>query len=276
MDAVFKALADPTRRALLDRLGERNGQTLAELCDGVDMARQSVSKHLAVLEDAGVVTTRWRGREKLHYLDAAPINAVADRWLSRYDRRRAQALADLTTALEAPPVNEPVNDFVYTTYIRTTPEALWQALTEPAFTSRYWGVELTSDWQVGSTVTWAFAGRDHGRPRAASAGRGPAVPALLHLARDHRRSSAARSTPSPRWCAAFAAEPLSHVLFEIEQAGEQVKLTVTHGGFEAGSQIRDGRQRRLAADPGQPQDPAGDRGAAADCVNRRLAGTGRP
>src|ERR1700742_3401879 len=113
MDAVFKALADPTRRALLDRLRDRNGQTLGELCAGLDMARQSVSKHLAVLEAAGVVTTEWRGREKVHPLDAAPINAVADRWLSRYDRDRAEALADLKTALEAP-----MNEFVHTTYIR--------------------------------------------------------------------------------------------------------------------------------------------------------------
>src|SRR6478609_5687393 len=160
MDAVFKALADPTRRALLDRLRERNGQTVGELCAGLDMARQSVSKHLAVLEAAGVVTTEWQGREKLHHLDAAPINAIADRWLSQYDRRRAEALADLKTALEG----TTMDDFVYTTYIRTTPEQLWQALTEPSFTSRYWGVELTSDWTVGSTVTWQFAGATMAEP----------------------------------------------------------------------------------------------------------------
>jgi DNA-binding transcriptional ArsR family regulator/uncharacterized protein YndB with AHSA1/START domain len=235
MDAVFKALADPTRRALLDRLGERNGQTLAELCDGVDMARQSVSKHLAVLEAAGVVTTRWRGREKLHYLDAAPIHAVADRWLGRFDRRRAQALADLTTVLEAPLVNE----FVYTTYIRTTPEALWQALTEPAFTSRYWGAELTSDWQVGSTVSWTYAEATMADPaqRVLVADPPYRLSYTWHAITD---SFARMIDAEPAVVAALRAEPLSHVLFEIEEAGERVKLTVTHGGFEPDSQILPG------------------------------------
>src|SRR6201996_531991 len=94
LDDAFKALGDPSRRLLLDRLNERNGQTLRELCDGLDMARQSVSKHLAVLEAANLVTTVRRGREKLHYLNAAPINAIAERWMTQYDRARAAALAD--------------------------------------------------------------------------------------------------------------------------------------------------------------------------------------
>jgi DNA-binding transcriptional ArsR family regulator len=100
VDEVFKALADESRRMLLDRLNERNGQTLTELCAGLGMARQSVSKHLAVLEAANLLTIVWRGREKLHYLNAEPINAIADRWISRYDRGRVAALADLKTALE--------------------------------------------------------------------------------------------------------------------------------------------------------------------------------
>src|SRR3954452_13904578 len=152
MDAVFKALADPIRRALLDSLRERNGQTLGELCDGLDMARQSVSKHLAVLEAAGLVTTVRRGREKLHHLDAAPINAIADRWISRYNRERVRALADLTTALERAPMT--VTEFAYTTFIQSTPERVWQGLTDPAFTERYWGVALESDWKAGSPVAW--------------------------------------------------------------------------------------------------------------------------
>jgi DNA-binding transcriptional ArsR family regulator len=92
------ALADDSRRLLLDWLNERNGQTLTELCAGLDMARQSVSKHLAVLEAANLVTIVWRGREKLHYLNPEPIKAIADRWISRYDRGRVAALADLKTA----------------------------------------------------------------------------------------------------------------------------------------------------------------------------------
>ena len=99
-DKVFKALADLSRRRLLDSLNAHDGQTLRELCAGLDMARQSVSKHLAVLESAHLVTTVRRGREKLHYLNTVPINALADRWMRQYDRERASALADLKTALE--------------------------------------------------------------------------------------------------------------------------------------------------------------------------------
>src|ERR671911_485325 len=122
MDEVFKALADASRRRLLDSLNARNGQSLRELCAGLDMARQSVSKHLAVLEAANLVTTVWRGREKLHYLNAAPINAIAERWITRYEQERVHALADLKKALEDTPMDKPT--FVYTTYIRTTPERL--------------------------------------------------------------------------------------------------------------------------------------------------------
>jgi DNA-binding transcriptional ArsR family regulator len=99
-DAVFKALSDRSRRLLLDSLREQNGQTLTELCAGLTMARQSVSKHLAVLEGASLVTTVRRGREKLHYLNPAPINEIAERWLHRYDQQRVTGLADLKRALE--------------------------------------------------------------------------------------------------------------------------------------------------------------------------------
>src|SRR5688500_17556242 len=106
MDEVFKALADASRRRLLDSLNATDGQTLGQLCAGLDMARQSVSKHLAVLEAANLITTVWRGREKLHYLNAVPINAIADRWINQYDRRRVEALADLKQALESAPMSE--------------------------------------------------------------------------------------------------------------------------------------------------------------------------
>src|SRR5919198_4482263 len=140
MDDVFKALADTSRRRLLDRLNARNGQSLRELCSGLDMARQSVSKHLAVLEAAGVVTTVRRGREKLHSLNAEPINDIAERWINQYDQARVNALSDLKRALEDTAMQKP--SFVYKTYIHTTPEQLWKALTEPAFTERYWGTTL--------------------------------------------------------------------------------------------------------------------------------------
>src|SRR5246500_3690947 len=100
MDEVFRALADASRRRLLDSLNSRHGQTLRERCEGLDMARRSVSKHLAILERANLVSTVWRGREKLHYLNAAPISDIAERWISRYDQARVDALADLKKALE--------------------------------------------------------------------------------------------------------------------------------------------------------------------------------
>ena len=100
LDDAFRALADPSRRRLLDSLNARNGQTLRELCAGLDMARQSVSKHLAVLEAANLVTTLRRGREKLHYLNPEPIQEIGERWIAPYERRRVAALAELKRALE--------------------------------------------------------------------------------------------------------------------------------------------------------------------------------
>ena len=100
MDAVFRALADPIRRQLLDRLHARNGQTLSELCEGHDMTRQAVTKHLAFLEGANLIATQWRGREKLHYLNPVPIQDIADRWIRKYERSRLRALADLKRNLE--------------------------------------------------------------------------------------------------------------------------------------------------------------------------------
>lgn len=100
MDAVFKALADPTRRTLLDRLYARDGQTLNELCAGLEMSRQAVTQHLVLLEAANLTVTVWRGREKLHYLNPAPLQEIYERWLGKYDRRRLEALSELKHTLE--------------------------------------------------------------------------------------------------------------------------------------------------------------------------------
>src|SRR5262249_7689384 len=93
-DPAFRALADKSRRELLDRLFEKNGQTLGELCDGLDMSRQAVTKHLAILEEANLVTTLWRGREKRHYLNPAPIHASAERWIRKSERSRIRVLSE--------------------------------------------------------------------------------------------------------------------------------------------------------------------------------------
>jgi len=239
MDEVFRALADASRRRLLDRLNARNGQTLRQLCAGLDMARQSVSKHLAVLEAAGLVTTARRGREKLHYLNAAPINAIAERWISQYHRERARALADLKTALEEEPTMTGTmtrTEFVYTTYIKTTPQRLWQALTEPAFTRRYWGATFESDWTAGSAITWEQNGVTIADPAQ-----------VILESEPYRRLAYSWHTFTPEWARAFefsdeflarvSSEPRSKVTFDIEPLGEKVRLTVMHDGFEPGSTV---------------------------------------
>jgi DNA-binding transcriptional ArsR family regulator len=102
VDEVFKALADATRRQLLDQLHAKNGQTLGELCAGLDISRQAVTKHLAVLERANLVVTLWRGREKLHYLNPAPLHEMYERWIRKYERQRLEALSELKRRLEDP------------------------------------------------------------------------------------------------------------------------------------------------------------------------------
>ena len=151
-DAVFKALADPTRRALLDKLRERNGQTLGELCGGLEMARQSATQHLDVLESANLISTVRQGREKLHYLNPVPLWTIHERWIQRFEQPRLRALSSIkrraeeeedTTMTQRP-------SFVYVTYIESSPERLWTALTDADLTARYWGHSNVSDWQVGS------------------------------------------------------------------------------------------------------------------------------
>lgn len=230
MDEVFRALADPNRRRLLDRLNARNGQSLRELCADLDLARQSVSKHLAVLAAANLVTTVWRGREKLHHLNAEPINAIAQRWIHRYDRDRVHALADLKTALEQEPMGNPV--FVYTTFIDTTPERLWQALTDPAFTRRYWGgLELDSDWRVGSPVLLRSAPgeatEDHGQVVLES----DPYRRLAYSWHNYQPAHAELFGWSAERFAELVREPRTRVAFDIEEAGPVVRLTVTHEGF---------------------------------------------
>ncbi len=234
MDEVFKALADPVRRRLLDRLNARNGQTLRELCDGLELARQSISKHLAVLAEANLVTTRWRGREKLHFLNPVPINAVADRWMTHYDRARTGALADLKSALESEPMGS--TEFVYTTYIKTSPERLWQALTDPAFTRRYWGTAFETDWRPGSPMVWEEHGRRIEDPEQ-----------VVLESEPCRRLSYTWHAFTSEWAegarvggdvlTALRAERRSKVTFDLDPFGELVRLTVTHDDCEPDGQL---------------------------------------
>src|SRR3954453_14493411 len=149
-DAVFKALADPTRRRVLDRLRERDGQTLGELCAELAMARQSASQHLAVLEAATLISTVRRGREKLHYLNPVPLHEITERWIEKFEAPRLRTLSAVKRrAEEAVMAGRP--SYVYVTYIESTPEAVRHALTDADLTGAFWGHRNVSDWQPGST-----------------------------------------------------------------------------------------------------------------------------
>lgn len=249
MDEVFRALADPNRRRLLDRLDDRNGQSLRELCAELDMARQSVSKHLAILEDANLVSVVWRGREKLHYLNAEPIGAIAQRWINRFDRERVDALADLKTALEAEPMGDPV--FVYTTYIDTTPERLWRALTEPEFTRRYWGgLELVSDWRVGSPVLLRYGPDEEAKDQGQVVLEADPFRRLAYSWHNYQPEHAELFGWSAERLAQLQTEPLTRVAFDLEQAGPVVKLTVTHAGFAGETEMYKAVSGRLAGSGG--------------------------
>src|SRR5919205_1211568 len=148
MDAVFKALADPTRRSLLDELFKEDGQTLTALEERLPMTRFGVMKHLRLLEEAGLVVARRRGREKHHFLNPVPIRLVHDRWVSKYAEPWVSALSDLKQRLET------TMEKVFEIYIRTTPERLWEAITDSGIRSKYtFGVGIDCDWQVGSRFT---------------------------------------------------------------------------------------------------------------------------
>jgi uncharacterized protein YndB with AHSA1/START domain/DNA-binding transcriptional ArsR family regulator len=214
-DKVFKALADPTRRYLLDSLHERNGQTLGELCEQLDMTRQSASQHVAILEAANLISTLWRGREKLHYLNPVPLHEIQDRWIGKFERPRLRALSTLKRrAEESDMADRPA--FVYVTYIQATPEAVWHALTDSELTAGYWGHSNVSDWQPGSA--WQHV-RTDGSGIADAAG-------TVLVAERPRRLVVTFDAPGEP--AAGSAKVPTRVTFEIEPYGEIVRLTVRH------------------------------------------------
>jgi DNA-binding transcriptional ArsR family regulator len=154
-DRLFKTLADASRRLLLDPLYASNGQTLTELCEHLDMTRQAVTQHLEVFQAANLVTTVWRGREKLHYLNPVPLQEIYERWIGKFEKPRLSALHKLKKRLEVMIMNK--SEFVYVVYIRTKPERLWSALTSPEFMKQYWfGTHFETDWKSGSPWQLVF------------------------------------------------------------------------------------------------------------------------
>ena len=149
MGLVFKALADPTRRRLLDRLHADNGQTLTALCRDLAITRQGITQHIAVLEAAGLVSAVRRGREKLHYLNPVPLHEIHERWIARFEVPELTALSGLKRGLEMTTQTSTKPAMVHVTYIRSTPEQVWTALTDPEATLAFWGHRNVSGWQVG-------------------------------------------------------------------------------------------------------------------------------
>ena len=216
MDDVFRALADPTRRALLDALFLEDGQTLRALEERFDMTRFGVMKHLKLLEDAGLVVTRKQGREKRHFLNPVPIRLVHDRWVSKYAEPWAAGLSELKERLER------TMEKVFEIYIRTTPERLWEAIVDPETRAKYsFGNRVNSDWSVGSSYT-------SDNPKAD----GPiAEGENLEVDPPRRLVQTFRAL----WDDAVIAEGTSRVTWEIEPVGDSCRLTVIHDQLREGA-----------------------------------------
>ncbi len=216
MELVFRALADPSRRRLLDALHRRDGRTLKQLEEVLEMTRFGVMKHLRVLEAAGLVVTHRAGREKLHYLNPVPIRLVHDRWIRKYQVPVVARMANLKQRLEGTPMSAPHH--VYEVYIRTTPEALWSAITDPEQTRQYfYGTAVRSTWKKGATIEHV-----HADGNVALSGR------ILEI------------DPPRRLVTTFVAEHddvarkdrPSRVTWEIEPRGDTCLLRVTHDDFD--------------------------------------------
>jgi uncharacterized protein YndB with AHSA1/START domain/DNA-binding transcriptional ArsR family regulator len=214
-DAVFRALADPTRRALLDRLREQNGQTLTELCGPLHMARQSATQHLDVLAAANLITTVRRGRAKLHYLNPVPLWEIERRWIGKFERPRLAALSAIKDQAEQQEETMTAErpSYVYVTYIESSPERVWHALTDAGLTAQYWGHSNVSDWQPGAS--WEHL-------RVDGSGIADVVGTII-TSEPPRRLALTFDAPGE----APAGGP-SVVTFDIEPYHEIVRLTVTH------------------------------------------------
>lgn len=217
-DRVFRALADPTRRLLLDTLFEREGQTLGELHQAVEsMTRFGVMKHLRQLEAAGLVVAHKVGREKLHYLNPVPVQLIHDRWVSKYTRPRASALADLKANLEGREEDMAVRPaHVFQVYIKATADQVWDAITKPEFTSRYFfGSRVDTSGEAGTPIR-------HFAPEGEKLWGDDSI---LESDKPHRLVHSWRALYDDE----LAAEPHSRVTWEIEpQPGGVTKLTVIH------------------------------------------------
>jgi uncharacterized protein YndB with AHSA1/START domain len=210
MDAVFRALADATRRSLLDELFRQDGQTLSALERRLPMTRFGVMKHLRVLEEAGLVTTKRRGREKLHFLNPVPIRLIHDRWVSKYAEPWVATLSGLKKKIE-----EEAMEKVFEIYIKTTPERLWEAITDTELRRQYsFGIGVISDWTPGSH----YEGVHPMAPSPITEGENLEVDPPRRLVQSFRAL----------WSDEVKSEGTSRVTWEIEPVADSCRLTVTH------------------------------------------------
>lgn len=225
MAPAFRALADPSRRELLDRLFEADGQTLGELCRWLPgMTRFGVMRHLGVLEEAGLIAYRRDGREKRHYLNPVPIRLMHDRWISKYAEPVIGAMSALKGHLEGQAMTAKAPDHVYTVYISASPERIWRAITDGVETERYYyGTRVGSDWSKGSRIVYEYPD-----------GRLAADGEVIEIDPPRRLEM----TFHARWDPEIEAEgPVRHV-WEIEPQDDGAsKLTVTTIGLPAGSRM---------------------------------------
>jgi DNA-binding transcriptional ArsR family regulator len=216
MDDVFRALADPTRRELLDELHREDGQTLSALEARLPMTRFGVMKHLKVLEEAGLVVAKRRGREKLHFLNVVPIRLVHDRWVSKYAEPWAATLSGLKHDLEGRTMEK-----VFEIYIKTTPERLWEAITDSDLRRVYnFGVGVQSDWTTGSS----YEAVHPASPRPISAGENLEIDPPRRLVQSFRAL----------WSEEVEAAGTTRVTWEIEPVGDSCRLQVTHDELPEG------------------------------------------
>jgi uncharacterized protein YndB with AHSA1/START domain/DNA-binding transcriptional ArsR family regulator len=212
-DAVFRALADPTRRALLDRLREQNGQALNDLSSPLRMTRQSATQHLDVLAAANLITTVRRGRAKLHYLNPVPLWEIERRWIGKFERPRLAALSAIKAQAEEETVTAERPSYVYVTYIQSSPERVWHALTDADLTGQYWGHSNVSGWAPGDR--WEHR-------RVDGSGIADVIGTIITSEPPRRLALTFDSPGEPP-----AGGP-TVVTFEIEPYHEIVRLTVTH------------------------------------------------
>lgn len=224
MEAVFKALADNSRRVLLDALFDQDGQTLQALRQNVEFSRQALSKHLRILEDAGLVITEFQGREKKHYLNPVPIHEVTERWIAKYGRHQLTAVSALKQALEGDNMNK--NEFAYETYISASRERVWQALTNAEFTSQYfYATHVDSTWEAGAAVNYRYASGD-------VAVEGTVIeadpPKSLVISWHVLYDEAAKE------------EKPSRVTFSLQEGNGQTRLRIVHDQFPENTVVLDG------------------------------------